>query len=335
MPDVVPMVERWRGEFLECVHFGQAAVVDGTGQIVQSWGNPEAVILPRSACKMVQALPLIESGAADAYQLTTEQLALACASHQGAQIHTDRVSAWLADLGLDEADLRCGPQFPDDIPTRVKLIKADEKPCQLHNNCSGKHAGFLTLNQHLGGSAEYIDPDHPVQKAAKAAMEETTGVDSPGHGIDGCSAPNFATSLVGLARSMASFANATEGKSARETAMVRLREAMMTHPELVAGETRACTELMREMMGRAAVKTGADGVFTAILPELGFGVALKIQDGATVASECAIAAILGRLGVLDPESTAAKKRMNTIVRSRRGFEAGHVKPAAALSNSHL
>lgn len=335
MPDVVPMVERWRGEFLECVHFGQAAVVDGTGQIVQSWGNPEAVILPRSACKMVQALPLIESGAADAYQLTTEQLALACASHQGAQIHTDRVNAWLADLGLSETDLRCGPQFPDDIPARVKLIKTDENPCQLHNNCSGKHAGFLTLNQHLGGSAEYIDPDHPVQKAAKAAMEETTGVDSPGYGIDGCSAPNFATSLVGLARSMASFANATEGKSARETAMVRLREAMMTHPELVAGETRACTELMREMKGRAAVKTGADGVFTAILPELGFGVALKIQDGATVASECAIAAILGRLGVLDPESAAAKKRMNTIVRSRRGFEAGQVKPAAALSNSHL
>ena len=330
MPDVVPMVERWRGEFLECVHFGQAAVVDGTGQIVQSWGNPEAVILPRSACKMVQALPLIESGAADAYQLTTEQLALACASHQGAQIHTDRVSAWLADLGLDEADLRCGPQFPDDIPARVKLIKADEKPCQLHNNCSGKHAGFLTLNQHLGGSAEYIDPDHPVQKAAKAAMEETTGVDSPGYGIDGCSAPNFATTLSGLARSMAFFANAVEGNSARDTAAVRLRNAMMLHPELVAGETRACTELMREAKGKLAVKTGADGVFTAILPEQGFGIALKIQDGATVASNCAITAILSRLGVIDPESEAAKRRMNTIVKSRLGLEAGIVKPAAAL-----
>ena len=330
MPDVVPMVERWRGEFLECVHFGQAAVVDGTGQIVQSWGNPEAVILPRSACKMVQALPLIESGAADAYQLTTEQLALACASHQGAQIHTDRVSAWLADLGLSETDLRCGPQFPDDIPARVKLIKADEKPCQLHNNCSGKHAGFLTLNQHLGGSAEYIDPDHPVQKAAKAAMEETTGVDSPGYGIDGCSAPNFATTLSGLARSMAFFANAVEGNSARDTAAVRLRNAMMLHPELVAGETRACTELMREAKGKLAVKTGADGVFTAILPEQGFGIALKIQDGATVASNCAITAILSRLGVIDPESEAAKRRMNTIVKSRLGLEAGIVKPAAAL-----
>lgn len=330
MSDHVAFVERWRGEFLECVHYGQAVVVDGAGQIVKSWGNPHSTVLPRSSCKMVQALPLIESGAADSHSLTTEHLALACSSHQGAHIHTDRVSDWLETLGLSEPDLRCGPQLPNDLPARNALIKADESPCQIHNNCSGKHAGFLTLNKHLGGDAEYIDPNHPVQLASRAALEETSGVDSPGYGIDGCSAPNYATTLFGLAKSMAYFANAVESNNAREIAAVRLRNAMMAHPDLVAGETRACTDLMREMSGRGVVKTGADGVFTAILPEKGFGIALKIQDGATQASNCAISAILTNLGILDPKSAAAQRHMTPIVKSRRGIDAGLVRPAAEL-----
>lgn len=327
----VPLVERWRGTFLENVHFGHAVVVNGRGEIVQSWGDPQAVILPRSSCKMVQALPLIESGAADAHGLTTEQLALACASHQGAHIHTDRVNAWLKDLGLGDDDLRCGPQLPNDIPARNEIIKTDDSPCQVHNNCSGKHAGFLTLNRHLGGGAEYIDPDHVVQKAVRQAFEDVTEMESPGFGIDGCSAPNFATSVFGLARAMAMFANAVEGRSARDTAAVRLREAMMTHPDLVAGETRACTELMREMKGKVAVKTGADGVFTAILPEQGLGVAVKIQDGHGGASECAIVSILSSLGVIDPQSAAAKKRMNAPILNRRNIDCGIVRPVEALT----
>ena len=330
MSDHVLFVERWRGEFLECSHYGQAAIVDASGQIINAWGNPHSTVLPRSSCKMVQALPLIESGAADRYSLNTEQLALACSSHQGGRIHTDRVTAWLSDLGLGESDLRCGPQLPNDLPARNALIKADKTPCQIHNNCSGKHAGFLTLNNHLGGSAEYIDPSHPVQKASLDALEETSGVKSLGYGIDGCSAPNFATTLYGLARSMAFFANAVEGSNLRETAAVRLRNAMMAHPDLVAGKTRACTELMLEMAGQGIVKTGADGVFTAILPTLGLGVALKIQDGSTVASNCAVAAILSKLGVLDPNGIAATNRMNTIVKSRLGLEAGIVRPSAEL-----
>jgi len=331
MPSFVPFAEKWRGDFLECTHFGQAAVVDGNGQIVHAWGEPEAIILPRSSCKMIQALPLIESGAADQAGLGTEHLALSCASHNGAHIHTDRVSTWLTELGLSEQDLRCGPQLPHDIPARNELIKADDQPCQLHNNCSGKHAGFLTLNRHLGGNAEYIDPDHPVQKAALEAFEGVTDTTSPGFGIDGCSAPNFATSLYGLARSMAFFANAVEGNNARETAAVRLRNAMMTHPELVAGEGRACTEIMREAKGSAVAKTGAEGVFTAILPDLGLGVAVKIRDGNTAASECAITAILCKLGVLDPSGGTAVNRMNAPILSRLGLNAGRINPASALT----
>ncbi|MDG1430185.1 MAG: asparaginase [Paracoccaceae bacterium] len=331
MSEHVLFVERWRGEFLECAHYGQAVIVDGSGQIVNAWGNPHATVLPRSSCKMVQALPLIESGAAERYSLNSEHLALACSSHQGGRIHTDRVTAWLSGLGLGETDLRCGPQLPNDLPARNALIIAEKTPCQIHNNCSGKHSGFLTLNKHLGGSVDYIDPSHPVQKASLAALEETSGITSAGYGIDGCSAPNFATTLYGLARSMAFFANAVEGNNLRQTAAVRLRNAMMAHPELVAGETRACTEIMNEMAGRGIIKTGADGVFTAILPTLGFGLALKIQDGSTVASNCAIAAILSKLGVLEPDSVAAKNRMNTIVKSRRGLDAGIVKPSSEFA----
>lgn len=326
----VPLVERWRGEFLECVHFGHAVVVDAQGEIVHAWGDPEAVILPRSSCKMIQALPLMESGAADQAGLTTEQLALACASHQGAHIHTDRVSAWLADMDMSDDDLRCGPQLPNDIPARNELIREGGTPCQIHNNCSGKHAGFLTLSKHMRAGAEYIDPDHPVQKAVREAFEDLTDMESPGYGIDGCSAPNFATSLYGLGRAMAQFASAQEGRSSRDTAAVRLREAMMQHPDLVAGETRACTELMREMKGKAAVKTGADGVFTAILPEQGFGIAVKIQDGHTGASECATVSILSSLGLIDPESPAAKRRMNAPILNRRKIDCGIVRPVDAL-----
>ena len=162
------MVEVWRGDIPELHHRGHAVVCDARGEIRAAWGDPEAVILPRSSCKMLQALPLLESGAGDG--LSSEQLALACASHQGAAMHVERVARWLADLGLGEADLRCGPQVPDDAPERHRLRAAGEAPCQLHNNCSGKHAGFLTLNRHLGGGAEYVEIDHPVQRAVKRRL---------------------------------------------------------------------------------------------------------------------------------------------------------------------
>lgn len=189
----VPIAEAWRGGILESTHTGHAVICDETGQIVQSWGNPLAVIFPRSSCKMLQALPLIESGAADAAGLTPRQLALSCASHEGAALHTHAVSDWLADLGLSEGDLRCGSHEPYDRTERNRLILSHEKPCQLHNNCSGKHAGFVTLNRHLKAGSEYVEVDHPVQRAVKDAFEDTTGETSPGYGIDGCSAPNYAT----------------------------------------------------------------------------------------------------------------------------------------------
>lgn len=326
----VPMTEVWRGALLESLHLGHAVICDAQGGILRAWGDPRAVIYPRSSCKMIQALPLLTSGAADKYGLGSEHLALACASHNGAAIHTDRVRAWMGQLGLDDDALRCGPQVPDDEAARNALIRAFEAPCQVHNNCSGKHAGFLTLTRHMGAGPDYVEIDHPVQQAALAAFEEVTDETSMGYGIDGCSAPNFACTLQGLARAMAWFASAQDRGDRGSAAASRLVAAMIRHPELVAGEGRACTELMRAMDGRAAIKTGAEGVFVAILPERRLGVAVKIADGATRASECVIAAILVSLGVLDAEHPATRKRMNAPLLNRRGIDTGSVRPAAGL-----
>ena len=324
------LTEISRGPLVECRHFGHAVICDDTGQIVEAWGDPAAQVYPRSSAKMIQALPLLESGAADAHGLSAEQLALSCASHNGAAIHTTRVNAWLGDLGLTDDDFRCGPQVPDDDDARFALIHAHEQPCQVHNNCSGKHAGFLTLSRHLGAGPEYTDPDHPVQKACLAAFEEITEKTSPGYGIDGCSAPSFITTVHGMARAMANFAASEEGKNARHSACHRLWQAMMAHPDLVAGEGRACTELMRATSEPVALKTGAEGFFVAILPTCKMGIALKVTDGATRAAECTIAALLVRLGVLDPAHPVARKRMNVPIQSRLGLDAGWISPAPGL-----
>lgn len=320
----VPMIALWRGELLESLHRGHAVVVHANGQIVEEWGRAETVIYPRSSCKMLQALPLVESDAGR--DLGPEHLALACASHQGAAIHVSRVGRWLTDLGLSEADLRCGCQDPQDVAERDRLILSRETPCQLHNNCSGKHAGFVMLNQHLRGDAEYVHPDHPVQQAVRRAFEEVTGMPSPGYGIDGCAAPNFSTELVALARAMAQFAGATDQGDARSRAMVRLRDAMAAHPDLVAGETRACTDLMRAMGGRVSVKTGAEAVYVAILPKQRLGIALKIVDGGVRAAEAAITALLIRHGALDAAHPVVSTYLGPIL-NRRGDTVGATRRA--------
>lgn len=302
----VPLVEVWRGDRLENLHRGHAVIASASGDIVQAWGDPDALYYPRSSFKMIQALPLVESGAAEG--LSEDRLALACASHQGSAMHVAAVSRWLADLGLSEADLRCGAHEPYDIAERNRLICSGGETCQLHNNCSGKHSGFLTLNRHLGGDPEYLAIDHPVQRAVKAAFEEVTGEDNAGWGIDGCSAPSFATSVGAMARAMARFAGAT-GTDARARAMIRIRDAMRRHPEMVAGEPTACTELMRAMQNRVVLKSGADGAYVAILPERKLGVAVKIADGSQMAREVVIASILVTLGVLDPAHPEARRRL--------------------------
>ena len=325
MGSAIQMVELWRGGLLESTHRGHAVICDASGEVVESWGDPERIIFPRSSCKMIQALPLVESGAADAVGLTPAHLAFACASHQGQALHVGMAGKWLADLGLGESDLRCGAHEPYDKTERDRLIRGYESPCQLHNNCSGKHSGFLTVTRHLKAGPEYVELDHPLQVAIKATTEEVTGETAAGYGIDGCSAPNFAMSMAGLARGMAAFAAAREDGSVRERAMHRLSHAMAAHPDLVAGDGRACTELMRAMGGRVAIKTGAEAVFVAIVPEKRLGIAVKIEDGNARASEAVIVSLLARIGVLDAAHPAAQKRLPAPQINCRGKRTGEMR----------
>ncbi len=329
------LATRERAGFIERVHRGRVAIVDGRsrdGALVAALGDVGAAFLPRSSCKILQALPMVESGAADAARLSPRRLAFSCASHQGSDAHAALAAEWLAEMGLGEADLLCGAQAPGDQETRERMIRAGEAPSQLHNNCSGKHSGFLCLARHLGAPLnDYVSPGHAVQKAVAAATAELADEALSGYAIDGCSAPNFAVSLTGLARAMARIAAAeTALKGARREAAIRLRSAMAEHPFEVAGEGRACTDLMRAGGGRLVVKTGAEGAFIAILPERGLGVALKIDDGNTAAAESAMTGILVALGALDAADPRVAARLTPREVNRRGLICGGGAPTEAI-----
>ena len=301
------LAEVTRGTMVESRHRGAAAVVDPTGHVVRAWGDIEALIYPRSSIKPLQALPLVESGAADAFALGDAELALACASHQGEPRHAATVAAWLAKLGLGVDDLACGPQVPSGPAAAEALFRAGEQPSRLHNNCSGKHTGFLTTAKHLGeATAGYIGAAHPVQQRLAALLGDLGGENISGseRGIDGCGIPVLGMSITALARAMARMAapetlDEASGKAAR-----RIFAAMTTHPEMVRGDGGFDTRFMTAGRGRFATKTGAEGVHIAIVPELKLGVALKVEDGAGRASDVAVAALLDHLGVIDDRTRA-------------------------------
>lgn len=329
------LVESWRGEFLETAHRGAVAVCAPSGAVDLALGAIDRPFLPRSAIKPFQALPLVESGAADARRLDPRRLALACASHQGSAAHAAPVAAWLAEIGLGEADLMCGPQPPRDAETRAALRRADAPPGQLHNNCSGKHAGFLTLALHLRApAADYVAIDHPAQRAVADAFAEATDADAaPGWAVDGCSAPNFETTTRRLALAAARLARPLEGfgPGRRADAATRLRDAMAAHPFEVAGAGRACTELTEACAGRAVMKTGAEGSFIVSLIARGLGAAVKIDDGAGAAAECVVAALLVRYGAADPMDPRVAARLAPVLRNRRAVATGRRSPAPALA----
>jgi len=291
------LVEVTRGPLVESIHRGSIAVADGSGKIVFALGDLETPVYPRSSLKPIQALPLVESGAADAFGLGPEEIALACASHSGEPMHTTRVAAWLARIGCTEKDLACGAHPSRYEPVAEDMVRRGEKPTRIFNNCSGKHTGFLSVARHWDIATKgYERHDHPVQQAVLHDLSELSGAtgDIP-WGVDGCAAPNFALPLAAQARAFAQMAGPRGA---------RIVAAMTAHPELVSGTGRACAILMRSAKGRAAVKTGAEGFFAGIVPELGYGIALKIDDGAGRAAETAMAAMLARLGLLGGDEPA-------------------------------
>ena len=328
------LVEVTRGATVESAHRGAAAILDAAGQSVLTVGDVARPVFPRSAIKPIQALPLLETGAAEAFEVSDAEIALACASHNGEPEHVHAAGSWLERLGRNESVLECGSHAPMYGPAAAALAVDGTSPCPLHNNCSGKHTGFVATALHLGEDpAGYVAPDHPVQQRLAAALEEVTGEDLSGAptGIDGCAIPTIGVSLTGLARGMAAFARPA-AKDARARAMARIRASMAAHPFLVAGTGRFDTRVMEVTGEDALVKTGAEGVYCAMLPALGVGVALKIDDGATRASEVAMAEILTRLGVLDAaRREALGDTVAPVICNRNGEVVGAVRTAEGWS----
>ncbi|HEX9702876.1 MAG TPA: asparaginase [Rhodospirillales bacterium] len=307
MPANKPLtVEVSRGDMVESRHLGAALVVDGRGRTVRAWGDTGRLIYPRSSIKPLQALALIETGAADGFAVSETELALASASHGGTPEHTGPVLAWLERLGLGEADLECGGHPPMDEKAAKALVRAGKAAGPVCNNCSGKHAGFLTTAKHLKEPTQgYSKIGHPVQARLRRILAELGDADpaKAPTGIDGCGIPVYGMPLSGLARALARMAAGDGLDADRRRAARRIVAAMTAHPRLVAGPDRFDTLAMQAAGGAFVVKGGAEGVHAAIIPKLGFGVALKIDDGAKRAAEVAMAAILAHLGVL-PEAAA-------------------------------
>jgi L-asparaginase II len=288
------LVEVTRGGFVESAHFGSAVIADRSG-VRWSIGDVEAPIFPRSAVKPLQALPLIETGAADRFGLGDAEIALACASHSGEPRHTTLVSAWLSRIGLDERALACGMQWPTSQEASRELTVNRRTPTALHNNCSGKHSGFLSAAVASSESVQgYVDPNHPTQRRWRDTLSEFSGVDLVTAPIatDGCGIPTIALPLTALARAYAGFSDNTGFVPARQTAVARIQRAMRAEPFLVAGTNRLCTQIIQRTSGAVLAKVGAEGVYCAAIPDLGVGVALKISDGASRAAEAAVVAVV-------------------------------------------
>lgn len=321
------LVEVRRGGLVESRHRGAVAVVDAAGKIALAVGDVAAPIFPRSAVKPLQALPLIESGAADRYALADEELALACASHAGEPAHVESVARMLAKAGLDASALACGTHWPSSQAAAFALAKTGA-PSALHNNCSGKHAGFLCVARAMAiDHAGYWRPEHPVQAQVHAVLEDLSGASLPQdrRAVDGCSVPTWALPLKDLARAFAKFGTGHGLAPSRARAAARLRTACAQKPWYVAGTGRFCTEIMQQFGSRALVKTGAEGVFCGALAELGLGVAVKCEDGAGRAAEAIVAALLARfLPLSDQERTALVRFMRPTLRNWNGIEVGAV-----------
>lgn len=324
------LIEAFRGERAESCHRGAFALADAGGRVLASAGDVERPIFPRSSYKLLQAIPLVETGAADAFDLSVVELSLACASHSGEPRHVETVRAWLGRIGLSEEALGCGAHPPRHEPSAAALIRAGEAPTAAHNNCSGKHTGFLTVACHLGLPTEgYTKPEHEVQRLATDAIGALSGIDPARMeiAIDGCSAPALAMPLSALAAAMARCADTTGLSNARAKAVARLRAAIAAEPFMIAGTERSCTVLIEESRGRALVKIGAEGVYAGLIPESGLGIALKIDDGSSRAAEMAMTAILIRLGVIDREAASLRGFYRPAIRNWRGLETGTLKEA--------
>lgn len=327
-------IERTRGTRVESAHRVAVAVVDAQGGLVAASGDPDTVTWWRSAAKPFQSIPLLQDGVAERFTLSQEELALACASHSSEPRHLDIVSGLMARVGLTDADLSCGVHTPLSPAVALEVARGAAVPTPRWSNCSGKHAGMLTLARHHGWPlAGYNAAGHPVQDRILREVARWTGIVAPEIelSVDGCTAVCFGLPLRGMARAYAALG------ASREAAARGVIGAMQAHPFLVAGTGRLCTDLMTALPGRIVAKVGAEGIYSAAFPELGLGLALKVEDGDVRASGVALLEVLrqllarfapGQEAVLDTASLASHGRQP--IRNTRNSVTGEVRPAGGL-----
>lgn len=328
------LVEVTRNNIVESRHFGAAVVCDYHGKVLQSWGDIEQLVYPRSALKPMLAIHLVESGASDHYALSDAELSLACASHQGEKIHQNLVASWISRQGLTENHLACGSELPEHSESAYKLIAKGQQGCKLHHNCSGKHIGFLTTAQHLGLPLEnYQQIDHPLQQLSLDILSDLADVDLRQYpiGVDGCGLPAPTMPLFRLGFAVARFAKPVDLSDRRSRAIYLLHKAISNEPLFIAGHGTMVSELNEVAKGTVFAKTGAEGIIVAALPQQGLGVALKIADGNSRASPVALLSILDRLGALSDEmkQTLVGHASPKIVNSN-GLHVGDIRPAGNL-----
>ena len=339
------LVEVWRGNAVESEHAGAIAIVDAGGAVLAQLGDIERAIFPRSAVKALQALPLVESDAADRLALNDDELAIACASHNGEPEHVRTAAGMLAKAGVDAGVLECGAHWPYHEATSRALAARGETPTALNNNCSGKHAAFvclacglmgwndqgLNLRQYVKG---YVSPEHPVMREVTDALESTTGFDlsKTARGTDGCSIPTYAIPLRHLAHAFARFGTGIGLREGQARAARRLRQAVANSPFMVAGTGRFDTDVMQRLGERVFCKVGAEGVYCAALPERGLGVAIKMSDGNNArAAEVVMAAVIEAMLPLDDEQAQFMRgHSEATLRNWNGIEVGALKASAIL-----
>ena len=322
------VIEVTRGPLVESRHEGIAAVVKPDGTVVESWGDIDARVLPRSANKPIQAIAFVESGAVEKFGLGNEHIALACASHNGEKRHVETVRAWLGKVGLGESDLECGTHPPRLQASIEALVRENAQPTPAFNNCSGKHSGFLSTAVAYGEPTRgYIKYDHPVQRRLRAVMRDLCGsnADDFAYGTDGCGIPTLATPLKLLARAMASMAEPSRLSNKHAEAAGRIRAAINAEPFMMGGTGSLGTRINQALPGVAQIKGGAEGVYCGMLPTLGLGIALKMWDGAGRAAEVAMATLLGHLGVLPAERR--EELLHPPVKNVVGLLVGEMRPA--------
>ena len=326
------IVEVTRGTMVESRHRIHCIICDARGKVIHGWGDLDMSIYPRSAIKPMQAMPLIETGAADAVSASEAEIAFACASHNGEHHHVNMSNTWLKRIGLSHQDLECIGHISIETATSYAQLRSNEVITNAHNNCSGKHSGFLTTAQHMGEPLTgYIAKDHPVQQRMEQILSELGGCDlsNTGTGIDGCGIPVMAMPLSALALAAARMAAPDGLEAGHAQACKRITSAMMAHPFNVAGQNRFDTDIMTAGKGKFATKTGAEGVHVGILVNRGYGVAIKCEDGTKRAADVAMGNIINMLGGLDEAGQGAvAHHLRTPISNAAGAHAGEIRMCA-------